>query len=240
MITLYQGPKAWGLPNMSPFGIKVETYLRMIDVPYKARGGDPRKGPTRKIPWIEDDGQLIGDSHFIVEHLRDKFGDTLDAGLTDEQRAIGHVTRRTLEEGAYWAGLYERWVVPEGFTEIERLLGPYMPKLVGPVLLRVMRRQLGRQCWAQGIGRHRRDQVNQLAIADLEAVSALLGDGPFFFGEAPTSIDATVFAFVVSLMWAPFECPLKRAAAELPNLTPYAHRMWDRYFADRPKPPLAN
>ena len=35
VITLYQPPSAWGIPSLSPFCTKVETYLRMVDLPYR-------------------------------------------------------------------------------------------------------------------------------------------------------------------------------------------------------------
>jgi hypothetical protein len=33
MITLYQFPPAWGVLNPSPFCMKVEMYLRMVELP---------------------------------------------------------------------------------------------------------------------------------------------------------------------------------------------------------------
>ena len=35
MITLHQPPRAWGMPNVSPFCVKLETYLRMTGVEYQ-------------------------------------------------------------------------------------------------------------------------------------------------------------------------------------------------------------
>ena len=39
MIKLYQFNPAWGLPNPSPFCMKVETYLRMVGLPYEVVNG---------------------------------------------------------------------------------------------------------------------------------------------------------------------------------------------------------
>jgi len=47
MITLHQYPGCWELPSLSPFCIKVETYLKMTGIPYKVVvENDPRHGPT--------------------------------------------------------------------------------------------------------------------------------------------------------------------------------------------------
>ena len=38
---LYQPKRAFGLPNPSAFCVKLETYLRMADIPYEVAAGDP-------------------------------------------------------------------------------------------------------------------------------------------------------------------------------------------------------
>ena len=35
MIKLYQFAPAWDVPNLSPFCVKVETYLKMAGLPYE-------------------------------------------------------------------------------------------------------------------------------------------------------------------------------------------------------------
>ena len=58
MITLHQFPSAWGLPNASPFCMKVETYLRMCNLPYTTVNVlNPAKGPKGKLPYITRRGQ---------------------------------------------------------------------------------------------------------------------------------------------------------------------------------------
>ena len=44
MITLHQGPVAWGIGNISPFCLKLESYLRMTELPYTARAGGLPQG----------------------------------------------------------------------------------------------------------------------------------------------------------------------------------------------------
>ncbi len=55
MIILYQFPAVWGLPNASPFCMKVETYLRMTEIPYEPKlVMDPRKSPKGKIAFYKN------------------------------------------------------------------------------------------------------------------------------------------------------------------------------------------
>jgi glutathione S-transferase len=51
----------FGIPNPSPFCMKLETWLRMTRIPFEiVRVVDPRKGPKGKVPWIEDQvGRLV-------------------------------------------------------------------------------------------------------------------------------------------------------------------------------------
>ena len=86
MIKLHQPRRAFGLPNPSAFCVKLETYLRMADISYELVYGEPREGPKGKIPWIDDDGYLLGDTTFIIDYLKKTYGDPLDARLSRKER----------------------------------------------------------------------------------------------------------------------------------------------------------
>ena len=59
-IKLFQFPRMFGIPNVSPFCCKLETWLRIAKVPYEVVDTpDPRKGPKGKLPFIEDGGVRI-------------------------------------------------------------------------------------------------------------------------------------------------------------------------------------
>jgi glutathione S-transferase len=69
-IKLFQFPRMFGIPNVSPFCCKLETWLRIAKVPYEVVDTpDPRKGPKGKLPFIEDGGVRIADSSLIVDYL---------------------------------------------------------------------------------------------------------------------------------------------------------------------------
>ena len=83
VIVLHQFAPAFGLPNASPFCMKLETYLRLAGLPYRlANDGDVFKAPKGKLPYIDDDGTLVADSSFIIDHLKARYGDRLDTALT--------------------------------------------------------------------------------------------------------------------------------------------------------------
>jgi glutathione S-transferase len=61
---------------------------------------------------------------------------------------------------------------------------------------------------SQGLGRHKPDEVVAIGTR-LFAALAELCEGPFFFGTRPSTLDATVYAFLQSFAGVPFEGPLK-------------------------------
>ena len=231
MIKLYQFAPAFGLPNMSPFCMKVENYLRMAGLPYECpRKADIFKSPKGKMPYIDDNGKVLADSTFIVDYLKATYGDKLDAKLTARQRALGVVIQRTFEESLYWPVVYSRWIEDVGFNTVKEAafakLGFPMRQLI-PVFAR---RGLRKQLHAQGTGRHSRDEIYAIGCRDVTALSELLGDQAFYLGDEPTSVDATAYAFLANLLWAPIDLPIRAHAQKLPNLEAYCQRMKARYY----------
>lgn len=233
MIKLYQFAPAWGLPNPGPFCFKVEAYLRMAELEYETRVGDPRKAPKKKLPYIDDGGRVISDSTHIIEHLKRTKGDPLDAGMTSAERATAHATRRMVEEGLYFCLAYWRWIEDDAFAIAERdLLRPVLPPVIRSVIPRLVRRQVKEQLRAQGTGRHTRDEIFAMGRADLDCLSETLGEGPYFGGAEPRSIDATMYAFLAIVLWSPPEGgPLNEHVKTKPNLVAYCERMKARYWA---------
>ncbi|HMJ48988.1 MAG TPA: Tom37 metaxin N-terminal-like domain-containing protein, partial [Burkholderiales bacterium] len=120
MITLYQFQPAFGLPNASPFCMKVENYLRMARLPYQiAPRASHFRAPKGKLPYIEVENKTIADSSFIIEYLKSTYGDPLDARLTSAENAQALALRRMMEENLYWALVYTRWMEPQGWQTIK-------------------------------------------------------------------------------------------------------------------------
>lgn len=235
VITLFQPPETYDIPCLSPFGTKVETYLRMVGVPYRTRPGDPRKVPKGKIPWIEDDGQMVSDSSDIIDFLKAKYGDKTDGGLNEGQKALGLVARRTLEEHLYWVLVYARWVEPDGWKYTEEFFKKMLPRVIGPVVLNhLIRKQVRSALHHQGVGRHSRDEIYRRGAEDTDAIATLLGSKDYLLGDAPTSFDCSVFAFTSGMLMHPAENPLKQRMSGHANLVAYNDRMYKKYFGDHP------
>jgi glutathione S-transferase len=230
-VILWQMPSLWGLPNPSPFCMKVETWLRMNEIPYETRSitGMPRSR-TRKVPYIErPDGTLLEDSSLIIQTLAAEYGSTLDTDLDDAERATALLVQRTLEESLYFTVLWERWVDPAGWRITEPAYFASFPWLVRRLGIPFIRYRMVASSRAQGIGRKSPEQIREQGIADVRALAGILGQSKYFLGK-PSSVDATAYAFLANVLVPPYESPIRRAALALPRLVNYVERMKTRYY----------
>jgi glutathione S-transferase len=231
MIRLHQFAPAFGLPNASPFCMKVETYLRMAGLPFElANDGDVFKAPKRKLPYIDDGGTLVADSSFIVEHLKARHGDPLDATLSASQRALATAFQRLFEENLYWAVVHSRWIEDAGWQKTREAFFGTMPLPLRWIVPSLARRGLRAELHGQGMGRHSAAEIHAIGCHDVTAVADFLADKAFMLGEQPCSLDATAHAFLANLLWAPVDSPIQRHARSRLTLEAYCQRMKARYF----------
>ena len=102
MITLYGAGANFGLPEASPHVTKTEVHLRMTGLPYVKEVALPQLSPKSQLPWIDDEGELVADSHFIRLHLERKYGVDFDEGLSAVERAQAWAIERMIENPFGW------------------------------------------------------------------------------------------------------------------------------------------
>ncbi|MDB5440035.1 MAG: failed axon connections protein [Caulobacteraceae bacterium] len=239
MITLYAFGPMWGLPDPSPFVIKTETQLKMAGLAYRTELGAREKAPKGKLPFIDDDGEVICDSVHIRDHLQWKHSIDLDAGLSAAQRAQAWTIERMLEDHLYWAIVNARWGDDANFAK-----GPAdFFKGAPPGVMEGARSQVIANLHGQGFGRHDPATVGDLARRSFAALSELLGDQPFLFGDAPTGTDASAYATLTAALATQFDSPVRTAAESFPKLVAYRNRMMAQFhpaFAPQPAMPNAD
>lgn len=233
MIKLYQFEPAFGLPNASPFCMKLETYLRMAELPFvipAASLTDLGKAPKGKMPYIEDGGKTLADSSIIIDYLKATYGDRLDSWLSAEQRAVALAFQRLLEENLYWAVVHTRWVDQEGWEKTRAAFFGKLPVPLRLIVPPIAQRGIMKEMHGHGMGRHSEAEIYAIGQRDITALADFLGDKPYFMGGKPCVVDATVYAFLANLLWPPFESPLKLHALQFPQLEAYCQRMRSRYY----------
>lgn len=236
MLKLHQFERTWGIPNLSPFCCKIETYLRMAGIAYEIKPALPLRAPKGKLPYISDNGKTLGDSRFIIEYLKSTYHD-LDSGLAREELAISIALQRLLEEHLFWVALYSRWqFTDENWQVNKQAIFGALPPIVRDVAASHTRKKIQQQIYGHGMGRHQAEEIFALGKQDIDALSAYLGHKPYFLGDRPTALDASAFGLLINISGCPIESPLKEHALIKENLLAYIERITHSFYPDLQHP----
>ena len=75
---LYVYPGLFGLPDNNPFGLKVDTFLRLAKVDYDlVHIVDTSQAPRGQLPYLKDDEEIITESNTIIDYVTSKHQLTL-------------------------------------------------------------------------------------------------------------------------------------------------------------------
>jgi glutathione S-transferase len=142
----------------------------------------------------------------------------LEAALTPAERAVATAFQRLFEENLYWAVVHTRWVQPAGWTLTQPAFFGAMPISLRWIVPPLARRGLRAELHGHGMGRHSAAEIHAIGCRDITAVADLLADKPFMLGAQPTSLDATAYAFLANVLWAPLDSPICDTARARPAL----------------------
>lgn len=225
MLTLVQFEPAWGVLNASPFCMKVEVYCRLAKIPYRTEAIlNSGKGPKGKLPFIRHDGIELGDSEFILDYLEQKFSVQMDSELSAADKAAARAIRLMCEEHLYWVLIYNHWRDAAVWPFVRAELFSPIPFPFTKPIAALARKKMREQLHAAGMGRHSEGEIYAKGIADIQALSILLGEQKYFRGATPTRLDATVYAFLANVL-LPLPSPVAEAAKRHANLIAYTKRM---------------
>ncbi len=229
------------LPDISPFVVKLETFLRIAGVPYRSVLGLTASGAgvsgKNKIPWIELNGEVVDDSQLAVESITKSFGLTLDDHLPPSRKAALHCARKMMEEALYW-GIIKHRYTQVGFRHIYLAMASCVPAYAAWVASIWGRISIGVvQLWGQGYGRHTAQQVYDFDRADIDALAELLGtEDPFFGGTQACSFDAVAFGFLSGITELEWGGPDQLVVKNHQNLMLFMQRMKSAFWADWDSP----
>lgn len=231
-IVLFGGGPSFGLPETSPYVTKTEVQLKMAGLAYVKARGTPQQAPKGQVPWIEHGEARVGDSTFIRAWIEDTHGIDLDAGLTPVERAQSWAIERMIENHLGWCAAWFRFKDPANFEKGPGRWFDALPSDQREGMRDYLRTAVDANLKAVGVGRHSPGEILTLAVKSLAALSELLADKPFLFGERPTGVDATAFAILAGLLTPFFDSPLRREAEGYVNLAAYVDRMMARFYPE--------
>jgi len=115
-VYLFTFPPVPRVRNISPFSLKVESFLRLYDIPYEMvpTFTFSSKGQMPYIRLNSIDGMEIPDSNVIIDFLTKKFdigggGGGGEALLSAEEKAVAHAVTRMVEEHTTQIGFFYRY-----------------------------------------------------------------------------------------------------------------------------------
>jgi glutathione S-transferase len=233
MIKLYQFARTWGIPNLSHFCVKLETYLRMTKLPYEIVETLPLKAPRGKLPYIEDNSRKISDTRLILNYLKSTYGNSLDTHLTIEEQAIATAYQRLLEEHVFWVSMVSRWrYTEENWQTTKQAIFGVLPPIIRDLAAAIYRKRINSQFIGHGIGRLSQDELFELGKEDIDSLANFLATKPYFMGDKPTSLDASAYGVLINTLGCPIESPLKTHALNYKNLLKYCQRMQAEFFPE--------
>lgn len=224
-VLLYQHPPWNFIPSPLPACIKVETYCRMMKIPYE---NVYKAGTDQKLPYLEYQGETK--KHNLLSFLNSKFEVDADASLSDKDKACSRAFQCMAEENTFWSLMYYRWV--DNFAETKK----YFKGL--DVVRKNVRPKLDQgkcvKCLeAHEIGKHNKEEIYAIGEKDLRAMSAFLDDKEFFMGSEPSTIDCTMFGLLSCLLHTAENSPLAKVVKEdLKNLVDFCDRMKLNFWLD--------
>lgn len=237
-VYLYQFERCTSLPSSSFHCLKLETFLRMANIPYENVDHKMRYRSSKgDMPFVELNGREIAEIDTIIEELSKEFNVDLDADLTEEQKVIAHALQSMLENHTGWIIKHWRFKHPQEFlkasgTDIKKTINSKLPQSVLNFMFKIGFKSNIKDLIGHGIGRHDADQVYATGRKDLQVLSKQLGDKEYFFGDKPHLLDAEAFSILAQFIYVPFENYDEFIKNETPNLFKFVERMKERYWKD--------
>lgn len=245
-VYLFTFPRVHHVHNISPFSLKVESFLRMNNIRYEVIPTF-KFSPKGQIPYIRlnsKDGPLIADSNFIIRYLSKQLGlDKVENDfLTSNERSVSHAFTRMIEEHTTQIGFYYRYglnmnkfcsaVIPFNWFDIN---GPLTKK--GKLFLKfwmfVQPLAFNKKMRYLSCGRHSDEEKWTISCQDIQSISDYLADKTFIFGDSATALDCTLFGHFAQFLYIPLDFPQKRYIHQnCDNIVQYVERFKELYWKD--------
>ncbi|XP_066966537.1 failed axon connections homolog isoform X1 [Macrobrachium rosenbergii] len=216
--------------NLSPFALKLETFLRVAKIEYVVDKDNPYGPKKGKCPWVTLNGEDVEDSQVIVQYLTEKFKVEVDSHLDTRDIARLEAVRVMADEHVFWCVITWRYwldncrtfLTTQNFSRFLNFIFPFF-----------MTRAIREKAVWHGIGCHTPDEIFNISKRACHTLSTILGDDPFFGGDRPCTADCSVFGQLSQFMWnvpgSHYEALVKET---YPSLGAYCNRMKDTLYPD--------
>ncbi|MFK5980883.1 MAG: glutathione S-transferase family protein, partial [Rhizobiaceae bacterium] len=231
MLSLIIYNPAFGQPSGSPFCTKALCLLQMSGVKWKPEySNDPRSAPMAKFPVLRDGETLIADSSIIQKYLEEHHGADFGSWLSKEQQATGHALVRMAEEHLYFHIVNDRWGRDKVWKRTMPVYFEQMPAILRMFIPASIRKQVKAGLNFLGIGRFSENMLEDRVNSDLAAISNILADKEFLFGEKACFADAAIVAQLAAMAATPSNTQAANAVKSNKNLYEYIARFQTAHY----------
>jgi len=242
MVYLFQFTRSPQIPSISPFCLKLESWLKLHGIKYQ-NIDHKCKFRSRKgmLPFVEINGDEIADSNMVIETLTKKFDKEMPAQLSQDQKNVQHAMIAMVENHLHWTIVHWRSKDVDNTLKgyqlnLQTAIGSKAPaSLLNFYFKYTFCRKGLKKVKAHGLGVHTPEEIEQFGKKDLQALSEMLGDKEFFFGDEPAMLDLVVYSHVAQLVMVEkdYPCSLRDyLEADCKNLVGLVNRMKDRCWGD--------
>jgi glutathione S-transferase len=248
-LRVFHLPGGWGLQSVSPFCLKLDSFLQITGIAHQAcTASTPFPGPKKKAPWIEYGSRAMGnskmgdhkmgDSGLIIQFLMNEFDADPDKHLDSAQRGHSTAIQRLIEEHLYWAMVYDRWQRDDNWPVLKNSVLGDIPAPIRSILAPLARRSVTKQLAGHGMGLHHEDEIAAFAQADIAALAAMVGPGPFTFGDQVSMADAVIYSLLANIRYTGFASPMKAMIDAHPGLVSLLENFQARVYPESTAGPI--
>ena len=206
----------------------------MAGIPFKSEvrnvGELVQMAPRGLMPFVDMDGERIGDTSHIIERLKRVHNDPLnDARLSRRQNALGDLVKSLCEFELYYYYPYGRW--QEGDTEsFARHLLRHLPDNEMAEAIEQTTASARNMLHIGRVGRYEPEHIIENLRSRMDTLAYFLGDKPYFFDDKPSTIDAGLYGFLAQFIHFPLPNPHAVAAREFSTLVDYCDRIKAQFY----------
>ncbi|KJH50494.1 hypothetical protein DICVIV_03344 [Dictyocaulus viviparus] len=246
VVYLYQFPRCKEIPNLSPFCLKVETFLKVNKIPHEAKlfymvthevilkvsplvFGRSKYG---LLPFVELNGEQIADSQIIISRLAKHFNVKSLSSARNE--AIVRFVDRTADNHTFLLHCTFKMMENDFFSMLLRNMGvnETLLPILSPILGFMMKWKVATRV-SSGIGQLAIEEYRELLRKDYDSYRDLLGEQKFMFGDEITTADCTVFGQLATILYiSTTNYASEVLRDEYPTLVAFCNRVRDAAFGN--------
>ena len=230
VVVLHQFERGTNMPNLSPFALKLETFLRMANIQYIVDTEEPQGRKRDKCPWITINGIELSDSELIMDYLTNHFNNPIPEKLTPAEHAVGRAVQIMLDEHTIACVGYKRYVLDNMSYILDCFPRVYRVHLrvIKPLFVSQLRKLLH----IHGMGRFSEEEMLFFLRRELRALQDVIGDKPFLLADAPSTYDAAAFAELTQVIYGCAPEVERYVRHNHGVLVQYHERMKAKYWPD--------